>query len=131
MCGIFGIFNYNIEKGDIFNELIEGMKLIQHRGKDSYGLSFYNKEKDIIEYQKYLGPIKEFKKLNDSNKNEINNCIGHIRYSTSGNSINKVLTQEIQPLIKNNISIVHNGNIPNIKEHDTKYISKITLLMNH
>ena len=70
MCGIFGIFNYNIEKGDIFNELIEGMKLIQHRGKDSYGLSFYNKEKDIIEYQKYLGPIKEFKKLNDSNKNE-------------------------------------------------------------
>ena len=35
--------------------------------------------------------------------------IGHVRYKTSGNLINK----EIQPFIINNIALCHNGNISN------------------
>lgn len=118
MCGIFGIYNFGKDNIDILNQSIEGLKKLQHRGKDSYGISFYNKTSKKIEFEKHIGNVKDI----SIKKSNISTCIGHVRYSTSGKSNNKINSSEIQPLIRKNISIAHNGNIPNIKGHDTKYI---------
>ena len=50
MCGIFGIYNCR-KKDDIFTDLVDGLKNLQHRGKDSCGVS-YTDGKDI-QYEKY------------------------------------------------------------------------------
>ena len=118
MCGIFGIYNCR-GKDDIFTDLVNGLKTLQHRGKDSCGVS-YTDGRDI-HYEKYIGKIKGF----NSPKSNILSGIGHVRYSTSGVSKegNEVCFEEIQPLTKNNTSIVHNGNIPTItNSHDSKYL---------
>ena len=122
MCGIFGIYNYGERNIELLNELIKWINILQHRGKDSCWISFYNKKTKHTEYEKFIGLVKDFKYINKYNNDQINNCIGHVRYSTSGGLNNEDIYSEIQPLVKNNISIAHNGNIPNIKGHDTKHI---------
>ena len=92
MCGISAIYTKNNIKDKIF-ELI---KSLQHRGQDSYGFS----DGKIVE--KYLGMI-EKKPLNISG----NIALAHTRYTTSkSNNLNLS-----QPLIKENIVLVHNGHI--------------------
>ena len=60
-----------------------------------------------------------------------------MRYSTSGLSVKsgEIQYNEIQPLFgnKNNTNYVlcHNGNIPNIKKHDTTYINEIIMNNNN
>ena len=41
MCGIIGIFNIKSNKS-IINETYENLKKLQHRGRDSFGMLFYN-----------------------------------------------------------------------------------------
>lgn len=42
MCGILAEFNLNPDSG--FNEFVNGLDVIEHRGPDGYGLYFANKE---------------------------------------------------------------------------------------
>ena len=39
MCGILGIYDKD-KNDDLIDESIYRLKLLQHRGKDSYGLSY-------------------------------------------------------------------------------------------
>ena len=135
MCGIFGIYSKTPNNDTILN-VIECLKLLQHRGKDGCGIAYLTSDLQLKLF-KFLGKVKEgFKNYN--NEEAVYSCIGHVRYSTSGKAIsNKILSDiekknELQPLIgktKNNskISIVHNGNIPNIKQHDTQIILDMIL----
>jgi len=125
MCGIYGIYSLKYNN-TIINELLCGLKLLQHRGHDSYGFSYINSD-NKIKLNKYSGLIPKTINFNDI----ITKCvIGHIRYTTSGQSVNGgfVRNGEIQPFIgktfnNNLVSIVHNGNIPNINStQDTQYI---------
>ena len=117
MCGIFGIVNI-CNSENIIKELLIHLKYLQHRGKDSYGFSYYKNNE--IKVVKNLGLIKKYRK---TDKN-IRSCIGQVRYTTSGNSMVDFDEKEIQPIVdnNNNIGIVHNGNIPNINIHDTTYL---------
>ena len=116
MCGIFGIYsNENIH----INQLISILEQLEHRGKDSYGITFItdtNEKKTI----KSLEKIKNYK---ENAYNNIKIGITHNRYSTTKNKSHQAFMDEIQPLQFNNDSIefdlVHNGNISNIH----KYIS--------
>ena len=57
MCGIAGIYNY--DKNDtILNDTLEIMKKLQHRGKDSYGLSFYDNKINTIKKKDKLAIFK-------------------------------------------------------------------------
>lgn len=128
MCGIFGIYSSN-SRLDIINNTVEGLKKLQHRGKDGSGICFVKPDNNFKIY-KDIGLVENvFKTFNTQINTHL--CIGHIRYSTSGNSsnnvVNKLDTSELQPLsginINNkNIGIVHNGNIPNLDTHDTKFL---------
>ena len=108
MCGILGNYCF-YENKNLINETFQRLKKLQHRGKDSYGLSYI-----------YGGTINEIKKQGMveetiESKHPIQQCISHVRYTTSGDNT----LEQTQPLTRNNISIVHNGNIPIFKGHDT------------
>ena len=121
MCGIAGIYNHD-KSDNILNKTLDIMKNLQHRGKDSFGISFYNNEINII---KKKGQLKNFQL--DVMDNIIS-CIGHLKYKTSNMNNKNINIDEIQPIcdIKNkNIAIVHNGNVPNLEIFDTKYIYDI------
>ena len=133
MCGIFGIYSKNTNTINI-QKLLKGMRLLQHRGKDGFGISGIL-DNGKIENIRIKGKIKNHESINNL---KVSSCIGHIRYTTSGSSLNneEIKINEIQPLIGNiseigNYSLVHNGNIPNIKGHDTSYINNLLMNLNH
>ena len=112
MCGIFAI--YMLKHQFDVKDIIKYLRLLQHRGKDSFGISYNQINTNKITSLKFHGNVKD---INISDKSDI--ILGHVRYTTSGfnNDFN-----EIQPIEKNNVSLAHNGNIPNISTHDTKYM---------
>ena len=119
MCGIAGIYNYD-KNDNILNDTLEIMKKLQHRGKDSYGLSFYNDKINIIKKKGQIGNLQINNFQIDVLENIIS-CIGHLKYKTSNMDNKNINVDEIQPIcdIKHkNIAIVHNGNIPNLEIFD-------------
>ena len=108
-CGLLGIYQYSTKSELDIKNIPKILKKIQHRGQESYGISYINDNK-----------IKTFKRLGlvtDEFKNELDISISHVRYSTSKNSKNikkKNRLLETQPLsnITNTFSLAHNGNIP-------------------
>lgn len=126
-CGVFGI--YMKEKSyKIIPNVIQGLELLQHRGQESCGLAY--EQNDSLFCQTQLGLVKNsFKNIKDD-KIMTNKCIGHVRYSTSGNSKNNInsMHDECQPLRGKcklgHFFLAHNGNVPNLNEHDTQYIIK-------
>ena len=102
MCGIFGqISNYRINKSNL-------KKIVRHseqRGTDSSGLihledSEYFINRADFNIEKLLGKVNPFKS---------NVILGHSRLITNG-------LEDNQPIIKNNICVIHNGIIVNEKE---------------
>ena len=102
MCGIFGqISKYRINKSNL-------KKIVRHseqRGTDSSGLihlegSEYFINRADFNIEKLLGKVNPFKS---------NVILGHSRLITNG-------LEDNQPIIKNNICVIHNGIIVNEKE---------------
>ena len=117
-CGIFGV--YNELSGKCIQDIEQGLKLLQHRGQDSFGVSWNGSMS--IETHHQLGLVKELPH-NDFHS-YVNSGIGHVRYCTSGDASD---VKQIQPIISNNhrglYSIAHNGNLPKeLTIQDTRYI---------
>ncbi|MEM0373481.1 MAG: amidophosphoribosyltransferase [Sulfolobaceae archaeon] len=89
----------------------EALKLLQHRGQESAGIAFVKRGKIYIE--KGLGLVEEA--LRESIVNEESEAaIGHVRYSTTGQSS----IVEAQPISSNELALAFNGNITNYFELD-------------
>ncbi|MEM0091991.1 MAG: amidophosphoribosyltransferase [Saccharolobus sp.] len=101
-CGVFGISSKSFVKIQL---IIEGLRLLQHRGQESAGIS-YIENRRIVSI-KGLGLVDDVFKENPIKY--INNGIGHVRYSTTGNNT----IEEAQPLGDSNISVAFNGTISN------------------
>ena len=56
MCGIFAIYNKKSEKNTM--ELINGMKRLQHRGRDGFGVVRYSRKVGYQEYRE-KGEVKD------------------------------------------------------------------------
>jgi len=125
MCGIFGIYSENYTP-DNLTTLVNCLKLLQHRGKDGYGFAYLANKLHCF---KAKGLIKNI----ISPSIAVSSCIGHLRYSTSGYSTKTghLKLNENQPLLghinNEKYYLVHNGNIPNIKGHDTTYINHLIM----
>ena len=131
MCGIFAIFSKEYSKYSL-KEVIKGMKLLQHRGKDGYGIVYMHESKKIINF-KESGEITNHTNSKILNKKSYS-CVGHLRYSTSGTSVKTgtVKQLEMQPIggYDDKVGpfyIAHNGNIPNIENHDTTYLKNLII----
>lgn len=112
MCGIAAI--YNFEKREINEEIIEMMKKLQHRGKDSFGISYVNDSRvEVIKKKGLIEDIQLNLKIPIS-------CVGHLKYRTS--NMKETKDGDIQPITNDNISLSHNGNVPNVDGFDTQHI---------
>ena len=172
-CGVFGIWENFSEEKDIYGdydslylnrrrrstimdtidgytnieEVLKGLKSLQHRGRESCGVAYINdksesiskvrtySDNDIIVVKKH-GLVKGLMETMSSPLN-LNTpipqqwiysygVIGHVRYSTSGS---KDSTDVIQPLqaIDGSFALAHNGNIPNIETLKSRLGKDISL----
>ncbi len=109
MCGIVGIY---CEDEDLTSELVYySLHTLQHRGQESAGIAI-NDGSDIRLYKDMGLVTKVFTpKIVKTLKGKI--AIGHVRYSTTGES--KI--ENAQPLLARskvgNIAVAHNGNLVN------------------
>ncbi|WP_278465191.1 amidophosphoribosyltransferase [Saccharolobus islandicus] len=115
-CGIFAVSS---PKEVNIQLLVEGIRLLQHRGQESAGIA-YAENGEILTI-KGLGLVDEVFKEN-LNK-FIKNGIGHVRYSTSGKSS----IEEAQPLGDSSVVVTFNGTISNYYQFgsfkvDTEFI---------
>lgn len=118
MCGILAIYNlfHNLKLKD---ELVEQLQKIQHRGRESYGFSLLSNKTGLYNY-KELKDIKNNKLIPGNYKIGL----GQNRYATSYDK--KCLDRDkklfyTQPFIGNHKTLgefvlIHNGNIPDIKQ---------------
>lgn len=105
MCGIFA---YTGSKRNATQAVLEGLKRLDYRGYDSWGISILNKSE--IETQKYIGIV---------NKNlltlpQSKTAIGHTRWATNG----AVTQPNAHPHYSSDKSFVlaHNGIAENFEE---------------
>lgn len=109
-CGVVGIFS--TKKINLHSSLYSSLITLQHRGQDSCGIAF--SDKDSIKCYKGVGLVNEVFSSNIPPNLNGYLGIGHVRYSTFG-EINEL---NAQPIFDNNsnpnIALAHNGNITNI-----------------
>ena len=55
MCGIFGIIND--KKNQAANTVLDGLKKLEYRGYDSWGISIIDEGKNQIQVDKHIGKI--------------------------------------------------------------------------
>ena len=112
-CGVFGVWNET--KDPVAHDIYYGLLSLQHRGQESAGIAVCDTygEKENLCLHKEMGLVTEVFDEEALSKLEGNIGIGHVRYSTTGDS--KV--ENAQPLAyyysKGTLAVVHNGNIVN------------------
>jgi amidophosphoribosyltransferase len=111
-CGIIGIFS----QSDVIEELIKGLKLLQHRGQSSAGIIIFDKGNMFC--VKNAGMVSNLMKEEEMKNYPGNIGIGHTRYSTAGGDTPEDLKHNAQPeyIISPFIASTHNGNIYNMNE---------------
>ncbi|MBF8982903.1 amidophosphoribosyltransferase [Lutibacter sp. B2] len=111
-CGVIGIYAPGEEK--ISRLAYYGLHALQHRGQESAGIAV-NTDGHIM-YYKEMGLVQEV--FNDTVIERLNGdiAIGHVRYSTTGESY----VTNAQPLVVHYkggaIALAHNGNLVNASE---------------
>ena len=112
-CGVFGILSSGT-KIDPVEAAYYGLFALQHRGQESAGIAV--SKKGIIDYHKDMGLVAEVFKNGLDKLTGAQSAIGHVRYSTTGDSH----LANAQPLViksrKGTLALVHNGNLINAKE---------------
>ena len=105
MCGIFA---YIGNKNNAAETILEGLKKLEYRGYDSWGIAI--KKGGRIDIDKHIGKIGDAK----TNLTPSNMGIGHTRWATHGG----VTVQNAHPHLdcKKQIAVLHNGIIENFAE---------------
>ena len=115
-CGIFGV--WDSERQDIAHDIYYGLMALQHRGQEAAGIATCNTTgpRGNLNIHKAMGLVSEV--FNEKKLSEMagNIGIGHVRYSTTGDSN----ISNAQPIasyyLKGTLALVHNGNIVNTRE---------------
>lgn len=115
-CGVFGIFNLNGENAA--DSIYYGLSSLQHRGQESCGIAVFDTcgPKGNMNVHRGLGLVHEVFSEPVLQHLKGNLGIGHVRYSTTG----ETTLQNAQPLvlnyIKGTLALAHNGNLINTEE---------------
>lgn len=115
-CGVFGM--YDFEGNDVASSIYYGLFALQHRGQESCGIavSDTNGSKGNVVSKKGMGLCNEVFTPENLSHLKGNIGVGHVRYSTAGEST----IENAQPLvlnyIKGTLGMAHNGNLINAIE---------------
>ncbi|MGG7142672.1 amidophosphoribosyltransferase [Clostridium nigeriense] len=108
-CGVFGV--YVNKPMDVSSMTYYGLYALQHRGQESAGIAVANGE--AIDIHKGMGLITEAFSKESLNRLKGFAAIGHVRYSTSGDT----RIENAQPLLSQSklgsIAMAHNGTLVN------------------
>lgn len=113
MCGIFG---YIGTREDAAEQTLVGLKTLEYRGYDSWGITVKQDEKLVVE--KHIGKIGEAK----VNLPKSNLGIGHTRWATHGGVTQKNAHPHLDCTGK--IAVLHNGIIENFGDIKETLLSK-------
>ena len=115
-CGVFGI--YAPEDEQVAHTIYYGLGALQHRGQEAAGMAVCNTRGPMwnVSLHKEMGLVNEVFHGETLDRLIGNLGVGHVRYSTTGES--NIINA--QPLVfnyfKGTLALVHNGNITNAKE---------------
>lgn len=108
-CGVIGI--YAPEQPAVSQMLCFGLIALQHRGQESAGIAVLKGDK--MQYYKEMGLVQEVFNNEILDRLPADIGIGHVRYSTTGESY----VSNAQPLVVRykggSIALAHNGNLVN------------------
>lgn len=115
-CGVFGILDTSGE--NVSNTIYYGLCALQHRGQESAGIAVCNTSGPLgnLLCHKDMGLVNEIftpELLSDLSGNI---GIGHVRYSTTGESSVKNAQPIAINYFKGSLAMVHNGNLTNVEE---------------
>lgn len=110
-CGVFAIYD---PKGDAARTTYYGLYALQHRGQESCGIAV-NNNRDIS-YHKDMGLVSDVFDEDILNKLNGTMAVGHVRYSTTGESLRENAQPLVLRYVKGNIALAHNGNLVNKDE---------------
>ena len=107
-CGVFGIFGH----ADAAALTTLGLHALQHRGQEAAGIVSFDGKNFFAERR--LGLVSDhFTKANVLDQLQGTAAVGHVRYSTTGETI----LCNVQPLFADltggGFAIAHNGNLTN------------------
>lgn len=109
-CGVYGIYSKD-ESINVAKRTYYGLYALQHRGQESAGITAYDGKN--MECHKAMGLVSEIFNRESLEKLKGYSAIGHVRYSTAGESS----VNNAQPIMGKcklgNISLAHNGNLTN------------------
>ena len=115
-CGVFGILDST--GANVSNTIYYGLCALQHRGQESAGIAVCNTEGPLgnLLCHKNMGLVNEVFSSVVLSELAGNIGIGHVRYSTTGESTIKNAQPIAINYFKGTLALVHNGNITNMDE---------------
>jgi amidophosphoribosyltransferase len=110
MCGVIGVFGHP----EAANLAYLGLHALQHRGQESAGI--VSSDGETLRFIREMGKVGEIFTADRLARLPGPAAIGHVRYSTAGDSSVK----NAQPIAVNyaggSVAIAHNGNLVNFSE---------------
>ena len=115
-CGVFGI--YDFDGNDVASTIYYGLFALQHRGQESCGIAVSDTEgpKGKVDSYKGMGLVNEVFIGDEVEKLKGNIGVGHVRYSTAGESTLSNAQPLVLNYIKGTLALAHNGNLINANE---------------
>lgn len=116
MCGIFGIIND--KNNQAATTVLDGLKKLEYRGYDSWGISIIPDDGKEIKVDKHIGKIGEAK----TNLPQGSIALGHTRWATHGG----VTDNNAHPHLdcSKKIAVIHNGIVENYQEIKDELLKK-------
>lgn len=110
MCGIVGVYNHK----EASNLAYLGLYALQHRGQEAAGI--VSSDGQQLHTHRAMGLVADIFTEDQIHKLPGKAAIGHVRYSTTGEST----IENCQPLVINYsrgwLSVAHNGNLVNVQK---------------
>ena len=115
-CGVFGI--YDFDGKDVASTIYYGLFALQHRGQESAGIAVSDTEgpKGKVDFHKGMGLVNEAFDGETLSKLHGNIGVGHVRYSTAGESSISNAQPLVLNYIKGTLALAHIGNLINANE---------------
>lgn len=114
-CGVFGVFGTELAPAWA---AYYGLMALQHRGQESCGIAV--SDRGVLDFHKDMGLVGEVFEPETLDRLQGQMAIGHVRYSTHGESVRENAQPLVTRYIKGALAVAHNGNLSNageLREH--------------